>query len=112
MLLLIKDLFLLLDLLSEGDSLVIQPVLLPLLVDLGIPGHLDLLSQVIYGLDEVNDFLLASLPAVHEVLVLLSGALHAFLLLLADLAQVFKLLLQVLKDLFFRELYILKCLEF
>ena len=112
LLLLVEDLLLLLDLLSEGDSLIIKPVLLPLLVDLGIPGHLDLLSQVIYGLDEVNDLLLASLPAIHEVLVLLAGALHAFLLLLADLAQVFELLLQVLQDLFFRELYILKCLQF
>ena len=112
LLLLVEDLLLLLDLLSKSDSLVIQPVLLTLLVDLGIPRHLDLLSQVIYGLDEVNDLLLASLPAVNEVLVLLAGALHAFLLLLADLAQVFKLLLQVLKDLFFRELYILKCLQF
>ena len=112
LLLLVEDLLLLLDLLSEGDSLIVQPVLLPLLVNLGIPGHLDLLSQVIYGLDEVNDLLLTGLPAVHEVLVLLTGALHAFLLLLADLAQVFELLLQVLKDLFFRELYILKCLQF
>lgn len=112
LLLLVEDLLLLLDLLSEGDSLIVQPVFLPLLVNLGIPGHLDLLSQVIYGLDEVNDLLLTGLPTVHEVLVLLTGALHAFFLLLADIAQVFKLLLQVLQDLFFRELYILKRLQF
>ena len=74
-------------------------MLLSLLVNLGIPGHLDLLSQVIYCLDEINDLLLTSPPAVHEVLILQAGALHAFLLLLADLAQVFELLLQVLKDL-------------
>jgi hypothetical protein len=112
LLLLVENLLLLLDLLSEGDSLIVQPVLLPLLVNLGIPGHLDLLSQVIDGLDEVNDLLLTGLPTVHKVLVLLTGALHSFLLLLANLAQVFKLLLQVLEDLFFRELYILKRLEF
>ena len=96
LLLLVEYLLLLLDLLSEGDSLVVQPVLLPLLVDLGIPGHLNLFSQVINSLDEVNDLLLTSLPTVDEVLVLLTGTLHAFLLLLADLAQVLKLLLQVL----------------
>ena len=112
LLLLVEDLLLLLDLLSECDSLIVKPVLLPLLVNLGISGHLDLLPQVIYGLDEVNDLLLTSLPAVDKVLVLLTGSLHAFLLLLADLAQVFKLLLQVLEDLFFRELDILKCLQF
>ncbi len=96
LLLLVEYLLLLLDLLSEGDSLVVQPVLLPLLVDLGIPGHFNLFSQVINSLDEVNDLLLTSLPTVDEVLVLLTGTLHAFLLLLADLAQVLKLLLQVL----------------
>ena len=81
---------------SQSNGLLIQPVLLSLLVNLGIPGKLNLLSEVIDCLDVVHDLLLAGTAALHQVLILLPSALHALLLLFADLAQVLELLLQVL----------------
>lgn len=96
-LLLLEDLFLLLDLLSQSHRLLIQTLLLALFVNLRILRQLYLLSQVIYGLDKIDDFLLALPAPVNELLILLSGTLHALLLLLSHLAQVLKLLLQVLQ---------------
>ena len=100
------------DLVSQSNGLLIKPVLFSLLVDLGIPGKLNLLAEVIDCLDVVHDLLLTGTAALHQVLILLPCALHALLLLFADFAQVLELLLQVLQDFLLGKFNILKGLKF
>ena len=81
-------------------------------IDLGISSKLDLLSEIIYGLDIIDDLLLACTTAFDQILILLPCALHPLLLFLPHLAQILELLLQVLQDFLLRQLYILKGLKF
>lgn len=68
-LLLFDDLFLLLDLLAEGHSLIIESLLFALLVNLGVLSELDLLVEVLNLLDLVHNLLFTRLLTIDQVLV-------------------------------------------
>jgi hypothetical protein len=111
LLLLLENLLLLLDLLSERNSVLIKPLLLALLVDLRVPCQLDLTTQVLNRLYEVYDLLLRRLSTLGQLVVFLTGLLTALLMLFSDLALLLILLFKEFKCLLIGELDILECLQ-